>query len=143
VWKIKEGSTEFLLWISTITPHSKNNGLVVDPGAEGAGSGCLSGGKGGGGPPAGQAPRPPCAAVFAARYGGRGRRRQPGSVAVWTGARLCLWRARPHPVATLTEATAQHGSYGVIPIRYVAGIDDGLTYAFGLFPIALGHGLAG
>ena len=111
-------------------------------GAEGDGTGLSVGGKGGGGPPTGQAPRPPCAAAFAARDGGRGRRRQPGSVAVWTGARLCLWRARPHPVATLAEATAQHGLYGVIPIRYVAVEKPGLTYAFGLFPIALKYGSA-
>jgi hypothetical protein len=56
-------------------------------GAEGAGSGCLSAGeKGEGGPRPGRPPAPHCAADFAARYGGRGRRRKPGSVAVWTGA---------------------------------------------------------
>ena len=55
--------------------------------------------------------------------------RQRGSV----DGRAVVWRARPHPVATLTEATAQHGSYGVIPIRYVAGADDGRTYALDVF----------
>lgn len=54
--------------------------------------------------------------------------RQRGSV----DGRAALWRARPHMVPTLAEATASMDLFA-ISTRYVAVVDDGRTYALDLF----------
>lgn len=92
-------------WLVTNRP----SGAV---GAEGAGKDCQSGGTGGGGPPTGQAPRPPCVAVFATRYGGRGRRSKPGSVAVWTCARLVVG-VHGRTSCHADRGHRQHGSFAI------------------------------
>ena len=46
--------------------------------------------------------------------------------------RAALWRARPHPDATLVEATVS-AALIEISTRYVAGADDGRPYALDVF----------
>ena len=101
-------------------------------GAEGAGTGLSAGEKGGGGPPAGQAPRPPCAAVFAARDGGRGAVLSP---AAWQcgRARAFAFACTAAHVATLALAAASMAPLATSTSDGDTG-NNVLPYSSRLFP---------
>lgn len=111
-------------WLLTSRP----SGAV---GAEGAGTGWSVGGNRGRGAPDRAGPLPPMRGCVCRAVWGEGGRSQPGSVAVWTGAPF-FWRARPHPDATLAEATVSAAPFE-ISTRYVAVTDDGRPYALDFF----------
>jgi len=120
-------------WLLTNRP----SGAV---GAAGAGTGLSVGGERGRGAPDRAGPLPPMCGRFCRTAWGEGGRRKPGSVAVWTGARLCfcvLGRTSCHA----DRGHRQHGTFcNLHPLRRRG---RRWTYiCLGPFPIALEHGLA-
>jgi hypothetical protein len=128
-------------------PHSKTMAwpLTTRPsgavGAEGAGTGLSAGGSRGRGAPDRAGPPPPMRGRLCRAVWGEGGRSKPGSVAVWTGARL-FFCVHGRTSCHADRGHRQHGPFcNLYPLRRRG--QRWTSICLGLFPIALEHSLAG